>query len=114
MTLKKHDEALANLLKVMKRDGARYPITYYYLGRLYEFKGDLISAETSFVKAGTIYKNSSSLLDLSRVRERQGNFKGAVAAMEEYVAAMEHQGLKFSWANERLSLLRGKVNGIPK
>lgn len=112
MNLKRDDEALANLLQVMTRDGARYPISYYYLGRLYESKGDLILAEKSFAKAGMTY--SSSLLDLSRVRERQGNFKGAIAALEDYVAAMEKQGQESSWANQRLYVLRQKVNGTPK
>jgi tetratricopeptide (TPR) repeat protein len=116
MTLKRPGEALANLLQVMSRDGARYPIGYYYLGRLYEFKGDLISAEESFSKAASAYKreNSSFLLDLSRVRRRQGNFKGALAAMEEYVTAMEKQGMKPSWADDSLSVLRQKVRGTPK
>jgi tetratricopeptide (TPR) repeat protein len=113
MTLKRPDEALANLLQVMNRDGARYPISYYYLGRLYEFKGDLRSAEESFAEAAMAYKteNNSFLLDLSRVRERQGNFKGALAAMEEYVAAMEQHGLKPSWADDGLSVLRQKSIG---
>ena len=36
--LKRDDEAFANLLEVTKRDGARYPISYYHLARLYELK----------------------------------------------------------------------------
>jgi tetratricopeptide (TPR) repeat protein len=114
--LKRNDEALANLLKVMNRDGALYPIGHYHLARLFESKGDLRSAEESFTKAVLAYKteNSSFLLDLSRVRERQGNFKGALAAMEEYVTAMEKQGMKPSWADDSLSVLRQKANGEPK
>ncbi|HAF14755.1 MAG TPA: hypothetical protein DCK99_13885, partial [Blastocatellia bacterium] len=90
------------------RDGALFPISYYYLARLYELKGDLILAEESFARAAMAYKtkNNSVLLDLSRVRERRGDFKGALAAIEEYVAAMEQQGLKPSWADESLSVLR--------
>ncbi|HAF21975.1 MAG TPA: hypothetical protein DCK93_03520 [Blastocatellia bacterium] len=116
INLKRNDEALANLLQVANRDGARYPVSYYYLARLYELKGDLILAEESFARAATAYKtkNNSVLLDLSRVRERRGDFKGALAAMEEYVAAMEQQGLKPSWADESLSVLRKKASGEPK
>ena len=113
MKLKRNDEALANLLQVANRDGARFPISYYFLARLYELKGDLISAEESFAKVATAYKtkNKSFLLDLSRVRERRGDFKGALAALEEYVAAMEQQGLKPSWSDESLSVLRRKAAG---
>lgn len=113
MTLKRNEEAFANLLQVAERDGALFPISYYFLARLYERKGDLMLAEQSFAKAAMAYKtkNNSFLLDLSRVRERRGDFKGALAAMEEYVAAMEGQGLKPSWAGESLSVLRQKATG---
>jgi tetratricopeptide (TPR) repeat protein len=116
LRLKRNDEALANLLQVANRDGARYPISYYHLARLYELKGDLILAEESFARAAMAYKtkNNSFLLDLSRVRERRGDFKGALAAMEEYVAAMEQQGLKPSWSDESLSVLRQKASAEPK
>jgi tetratricopeptide (TPR) repeat protein len=114
LTLKRDDEALANLLQVANRDGADYPISYYHLARLYELKGDLILAEESFARVAMAYKtkNNSFLLDLSRVRERRGDFKGALAAMEEYVAAMERQGLKPSWSDESLSVLRQKATGV--
>ena len=108
MNLKRNDEALENLLLVANRDGALFPISYYFLARLYELKGDLRLAEESFATAAAAYKttNKSFLLDLSRVRERRGDFKGALAAMEEYVAAMEQQGMKPGWADEKLSVLR--------
>jgi len=111
VTLKRNDEALANLLLVANRDGARYPITYYYVARLYEFRGELKLAEQSFAKAATAYgtTNPQFLLDLSRVRERQGDLKGALAAMEEFVATLEQQGRKPSWADERLTALRQKL-----
>ena len=111
ISLKRNDEAMANLLRVANRDGARYPISYYFLGRLYELKGDLKLAEEAFAKAVTAYpgKNGQFLLDLSRVRERQGDFKGALVAMEEYVALMEQQGLKPGWSDERLTALRLKI-----
>ena len=112
-TLKRNDEALANLLKVVRRDGARYPMGHYHLARLYESQGDLILAEKSYTQAVLAYKseNHSFLLGLCRVRELQGNFKGALTAMEEYVAAMESQGMKPSWADDRLSVLRQKSSG---
>ena len=116
LALNRIDEAFANLLLVANRDGARYPMTYFHLARLYELKGNLIEAEESFAKAAMAYKtkNTSFLLDLSRVRQRRGNFKGALEAMEEYVTRMERQGLKPSWADERLSALRLKATGEPK
>ena len=111
LTLKRNDDALANLLKVANRDGARYPIVYYYVARLYEFRGELKLAELAFAKAVTAFgaTNHQFLLDLSRVRERQGDFKGALAAMEEFVATLEQQGRKPSWADERLTALRQKL-----
>ena len=111
VTAKRNDEAAANLLRVANRDGARYPISYYFLGRLYELKGNLKLAEEAFAKAATAYgpKNAQFLLDLSRVREGQGDFKGALAAMEEYVALMERQGRKPGWSDERLTALRQKI-----
>ena len=88
ITLKRNDEALASLLQLANRDGARYPISYYYAARLHEFRGDLKLAERSFAQAVTAYgaTNHQFLLDVSRVRERQGDIKGALAAMEEFIA----------------------------
>lgn len=116
LALNRTDEAFANLLQVANRDGARYPMTYYYLARLYELKGNLTEAEESFANAAIAYKtkNISFLLDLSRVRERRGNFQGALEALEEYVAGMEQKGLKPSWADQSLSALRLKATSEPK
>ena len=116
LALNRTDEAFTNLLQVANRDGARYPMTYYYLARLYELKGNLTEAEESFANAAIAYKtkNISFLLDLSRVRERRGNFKGALEALEEYVAGMEQKGLKPSWADQSLSALRLKATSEPK
>jgi tetratricopeptide (TPR) repeat protein len=116
LALHRTDEAFANFLQVANRDGARYPMSYYNLARLYELKGNLTEAEESFAKAVMAYKtkNISFLLDLSRVRERRGNFKGALEAMEEYVTRMEQQGLRPSWADESLSALRLKATSEPK
>jgi tetratricopeptide (TPR) repeat protein len=116
LALNRTDEAFANLLQVANRDGARYPMTYYNLARLYELKGNLTEAEELFAKAAMPYKtkNISFLLDLSRVRERRGNFKGALAALEEYLTTMEHQGLKPSWSDQALTALREKASNEPK
>jgi tetratricopeptide (TPR) repeat protein len=116
VTLKRTDEALVNLLQVANRDGARYPISYYHVARLYEMKGELKLAESAFAQAVAAYgdKNGQFLLDLSRVREKQGDFKGALTAMEQYVVAMNNAGHAPVWSDERLSLLRQKASAQAK
>jgi tetratricopeptide (TPR) repeat protein len=111
LSVKRNDEALAQLLQVAQRDGARYPVSYFHLARLYELKGDLKQAETAFEQAVNAYgaNNAQPLLDLSRVREKQGNFKGALEAMERYVSLMQQQGLKPVWGDERIAELRAKA-----
>lgn len=111
LSLKRLDEAFANLLEVSKRDGARYPASYYHLARLYELKGELQLAEVAFLQASSASKptNVYFLLDLMRVREKQGNFKGALEALERYVAVMEQQGKKPVWSDQQLSELRAKI-----
>ncbi|HEX6730668.1 MAG TPA: tetratricopeptide repeat protein, partial [Pyrinomonadaceae bacterium] len=62
--LKRNDEALANLLQVANRDGSRYPISHFHLGRLYEIKGELKLAEASYAHTVAAYsQNSQFLLD---------------------------------------------------
>jgi tetratricopeptide (TPR) repeat protein len=109
--LKRNDEALANLLQVTNRDGGRYPISYYHLARIYEVKGQLKLAEDAFAQALAAYGNQNNqfLLDLSRVREKQGNFKGALEAMEQYVALEKKNGQDLVWSEERLTALQQKV-----
>jgi tetratricopeptide (TPR) repeat protein len=111
LSLNRRDEAFDNLLQVSKRDGARYPSSYYHLARLYEFKGELQLAEAAFLQASSAYKptNVYFLLDLMRVREKQGNFKGALEALEHYVALMEQQGKKPAWSDQQLADLRAKI-----
>ena len=111
LSLKRYDEAEAQLLQVSQRDGARYPVSYFHLARLYELKGELKRAEAAFAQVVDAYvpANSQFLLDLSRVREKQGDFKGAVEAMERYVKLTEQQGLKPAWCDQRLAELRAKV-----
>lgn len=116
ITVKRYDEALTNLLMVVNNDGTRYPISYYHLARVYEIKGDLKRAEQAFTEAAKRYgaENNQFLLDLSRVREKQGNYKGALEAMEQYVSQVGAKGLKYEWSDERLSTLRQKVAAVPK
>ena len=111
VSLKQYDEALANLLEVTKRDGARYPVSYYHLARLYEMKGELKLAEAAFVKAVSLYApaNPQFLLDLSRVREKLGDFNGSLEAMESYTKVMQEHGQKPSWSEERIAELRSKA-----
>ena len=111
LSLKRNDEALANLIQVSQRDGARYPISYFHLARLYELKGELKLAEAAFSQAATTYQptNGQFLLDLSRVREKLGDYKGALEAMEKFVTLMESQGQKPTWSEDRLKELKTKA-----
>ncbi len=107
LSLKRYDEALRHLLQVSQRDGARYPISYFYLARVYEQKGELKLAEAAFSQAAP--NNPQFLLDVSRVREKLGDFKGALAAVEQYLKLMSEQGEKPTWSNERIAELRRKA-----
>jgi tetratricopeptide (TPR) repeat protein len=107
LNLKRYDEAVNNLLAVSTRDGARYPISFYHLARVYELKGDLKNAEAAFAKAAP--GNAQFLLDLTRVREKLGDYKGSLDAMEQYLKLMENQGEKPAWSDERLAELRTKA-----
>ena len=111
LSLKQYDEALANLIEVSKRDGARFPITYYHLGRLYEMKGELKLAEAAFAKAVSLYApaNSQFLIDLSRVREKLGDIQGSLEAMERYSKIVQQQGQETSWSDKRMAELRSKA-----
>ena len=111
LSLKQYDEALANLLQVSSRDGARYPISYFHLARTYELKGDLKNAEAAFSQAIASYTppNAQFLLDLARVREKQNDFKGALDALERYIALMQDRGEKPGWSDQRVAELRSKI-----
>ena len=111
LSMKRYDEALGNLVAVTKRDGSRYPISYFHLARTYELKGDLKSAELAFTQAIDTYvpTNSQFLLDLLRVREKQGDFKGALDALERYLALVQKEGQKPAWSDQRLAELRAKA-----
>ncbi|HEU4511250.1 MAG TPA: tetratricopeptide repeat protein [Pyrinomonadaceae bacterium] len=112
VSLKRYDEALVQLQQVAQRDGARYPISYFHLARLYEMRGDLKLAEESFAKAvAASPANAQFLLDLSRVREKLSDYKGALEAMEQYVKVAPENGKKLASSEERLAELRSKAAG---
>lgn len=113
ISLKRFDEAMARLLPVTQQDGARYPISYYHVARLYEARGDLKLAEENFNRVAGLYRqeNSQFLLDLSRVREKLGDVQGALTALEDYLAQMKQKDLTPDWSDERLASLRGKLAG---
>ena len=111
LSLKRYDEALTNLLEVSKRDGARYPISYFHLARCYERNGDLKLAEAAFAQAAAYAPdNHQFLLDVSRVREKLGDYKGSLEAMERYLKLMQDQGQRPDWSDERLAELRTKAS----
>jgi len=116
ITLKRYDEAVSNLQLVANRDGARYPIAYFHLGRVFELQSNLGSAEEMFSKAVSLFgsQNAQFLLDVSRVREKKGDFKGALEVMEQYVALLKKQGQEPVWSDERLTALRQKISAGPK
>jgi tetratricopeptide (TPR) repeat protein len=111
ISLKRYDEAIGNLLKVSQQDGARYPISYFHLARLYESRGELKLAEAAFSQAATAYNptNPQFLLDVTRVREKLGDYKGALESLERYLKLMPERGEKPVGSDERLAELRRKA-----
>ena len=111
LSLKQYDAAIGNLLAVSRRDGTRFPISYFHLARTYELKGDLRNAEIAFTQAINAHQptNAQFFLDLIRVREKQGDYKGALDALERYVTLMQEHGQKPSWSDQRIAELRAKV-----
>jgi tetratricopeptide (TPR) repeat protein len=109
--LRRNDEAIAELQRVAEKDGARFPISYYHLARLYEQRGDLQAAELNYLRATQSYKteNAQFLLNLSTVRDKRGDFAGALVAMENYVKRKEQLGQRPDWADARLKELREKA-----
>lgn len=109
--LKRHDESVVVLTTLANRAGARYPIAYYHLGRQYEQLGKLSLAGEAYEKAAAAFNetNPQFLLDLSRVREKEGNTVAALAAMEDYVRISQSKGGAPAWSTERLAQLREKA-----
>ena len=111
INLKRMDDAIAALTPVAMRDGQRYPISYYHLARLYEGRGDLKQAEEHFSRAATYYRseNAQFLLDVSRVREKLGDFQGALKVLEEYLALLEQKDIRPDWSAARLAALKQRM-----
>ncbi|HLM54795.1 MAG TPA: tetratricopeptide repeat protein, partial [Pyrinomonadaceae bacterium] len=114
--LGRNDEAAASLFEVVRRDGARYPIAFYHLGRYYEHLGRLEQSAEAFARAAGLLGHESPqfYIDLSRVRERQGRYPEALAAVEEYLRLTAPLGAPPGWARQRLALLKGKTSAPPK
>lgn len=106
-------EAIAALAPVAERAGARYPVVYYHLARLYEKQNQLELSARHFARAAELYGDTAPqiLFDLSRVREKSGDMGGALAAMESFVTSIGRQGSVPDWATERLNALREKAKG---
>src|SRR5207253_2643620 len=108
--LSRNEEAAASVLSVIRRDGTRYPIAFYHVGRFYEHMNRLAEAEQAFARAAELMGETSPqfYVDLSRVREREGNYAGALAAAEEYVRLTARAGDAPEWARSRVEQLRKK------
>ena len=108
---RRNEEAAASVISVIRRDGTRYPIAFYHAGRFYEFLGRLAEAEEAFARAAELMGDQSPhfYVDLSRVREREGDFAGALAAAERYVRLAERAGSAPDWARSRVEHLKKKA-----
>jgi tetratricopeptide (TPR) repeat protein len=109
--LKRYDESAASLAPVAEREGERYPIAFYHLGRQYEQLGQFDLAAKAYERAAAAYgeTNAQFLLDLSRVRDKQGDPQAALAAMEAFVRIARSQGRLPDWSQARLAELREKA-----
>jgi tetratricopeptide (TPR) repeat protein len=108
VSLRRNEEAAANLLAVVRREGARYPLVFYHLGRIYEHLGRVGEAGEAYARAAELAGEESPqfYLDLSRIREREGRGREALAAAERYVSSLARTGVKADWARERVEALR--------
>jgi tetratricopeptide (TPR) repeat protein len=111
INLRRNQEAIITLSALTSREGARYPVAFYHLGRLYENENQLNLAEQAYQEAA---RNSTDaapqfLLDLSRVREKTGNLAGALDAMEAYAKLASEQGRAPEWIAARLAKLREQL-----
>ncbi len=111
INLQRRPEAVEALRVVAEKDGARYPIAHFHLGRLYEQLGQLDLSARHFNRAIELYRdqNPQATLYLSGIYEKQGDHKGALAAMESYARMIEQQGSVPQWATERLTKLKAKA-----
>ena len=110
-SLRRNEEAAESVLSVIRRDGTRYPIAFYHVGRFYEHLNRLADAEAAFARAAELMGDRSPqfYVDLSRVREGTGNYAGALAAAEEYVRLQARAGGAPEWARARVEELRKKT-----
>ena len=111
ISLGRHTEAAAALQTLVERDGARYPVAHYHLARIQERAGQNALAAENFARAAALYgdTNPQVLLDLSRTREKLGDTRGALAAVESYAEAIARQGSVPHWVVERADALRMKA-----
>ncbi|HEU4594613.1 MAG TPA: tetratricopeptide repeat protein, partial [Pyrinomonadaceae bacterium] len=95
-----------------EKEGERYPIAFYHLGRYYEHLGRLEQAGAAFERAVALLGQESPqfLLDVSRVREKEGKWAESLSATEAYVRAAERLGAVPEWARERMERLRQKAS----
>ncbi len=110
--MRRHEEAVAALLAVVRKDGARHPLVFYHLGRIYEHLGRLGEAGEAFARAAELAGEESPqfYVDLSRVREREGRATDALSAAEAYVRVMARAASGTpEWARERVESLRKKA-----
>ncbi len=109
--LKRYDESAASLAQVAEREGERYPIAFYHLGRQYEQLGQFDLAAKAYERAAAAYgeTNTQFLLDLSRARDKAGDPQAALAAMETFVRIARSQGRLPDWSQARLAELREKA-----
>jgi hypothetical protein len=68
-------------------------------------------AEENYLRATQAHQveNAQFLLNLSSVREKRGDYVGALMAMENYVKRKAQQGQKPEWSDARLKELRDKA-----
>lgn len=109
--LKRHEEAAATLKQLIARAGARYPIAYFHLGREYEALNQLDLAAESYARAAAAYGEAEPqfLLDVSRVREKEGKLGAALEAMQEYARLTGRRGRTPEWTADRLAQLKQKM-----
>jgi tetratricopeptide (TPR) repeat protein len=109
-SLSRNEEAAASVLSVIRREGTRFPVAFYHVGRFYEHMNRLAEAEEAFARAAELMGDTSPqfYVDLSRVREREGNYTGALSAAEEYVRLTARGGDAPEWARSRVEQLRKK------
>lgn len=109
--LKRSDEAIATLEQLAAKRGKDYPLAYYHLGRLYEQSNRLEEAATNLTRATELLSTTEPqiYLDLSRVREKQNDFAGALRATESYLTIVGKTERTPEGVVERLARLRLKV-----